>query len=92
MYSCDKMTILPQMDYHLDLFIRPLDKKRVLVADDRKTLDVLKDGFQKLHNFILTLPAEERTKYRNAYTTFGSKISNFQKIFLKYYYLQKKGK
>ena len=80
MYSCDKMTILPQMDYHLDLFIRPLDKKRVLVADDRKTLDVLKDGFQKLHNFILTLPAEERTKYRNAYTTFGSKILNFQKI------------
>lgn len=80
MYSCDKMTILPQMDYHLDLFIRPLDKKRILIADDNKTLEILKDGFQKLHNFILSLPPQERQKYRNVYVTFGSKIANFQKI------------
>jgi hypothetical protein len=52
------MTILPQMDYHLDLFIRPLDKKRILVADDRKTLNVLKEGVQKLHNYILIIKGE----------------------------------
>lgn len=80
MYSCDKMTVLPQMDYHLDLFIRPLDKKRILVADDNKTLEVLEEGFKKLHNYILSLPPEEREKYKEAFITFGTKLVKFKKV------------
>ena len=42
MYNVEKITVLPQMDYHLDLFIRPLDNKRILLADDNMMLDVFK--------------------------------------------------
>lgn len=55
LYSVDKVTVLPQMDYHLDLFIRPLDKKRILLADDKKSLDVLKTAIQRLKKHIETL-------------------------------------
>lgn len=44
MYCTDKVIPLPQMDYHTDLFIRPLDKKRILLADDDLTYKILKDN------------------------------------------------
>ncbi len=65
MYGTNKVIILPQMDYHLDLFIRPLDNKRVLLADDEMSVDILYKGlnklkqdfynteiYNKMHNFI----------------------------------------
>ena len=79
MFSCDKITILPQMDYHLDLFIRPLDKKRILVADDNKTLEILEEGFQKFHKYILSLEPQERTKYNEAFANFTSKLIKIKK-------------
>lgn len=47
MYCADKVVALPQMDFHLDLFIRPLDKKRILLADDDLTLELLKKHSSK---------------------------------------------
>lgn len=47
MYCANKVIAVPQMDFHLDLFIRPLDKKRILLADDNLTLDVLKKHSSK---------------------------------------------
>ena len=49
-YKVEKIHILPQMDYHLDLFIRPLDKNRILVADDNLTLITLLNGLNKVKN------------------------------------------
>lgn len=48
MYNVDSVIILPQMDYHLDLFIRPLDNKRVLLADDDMSVEILYQGLNKL--------------------------------------------
>lgn len=48
MYGAKNVIVLPQMDYHLDLFIRPLDNKRVLLADDKLTIDILKQGLEKI--------------------------------------------
>lgn len=48
MYGVNDVIVLPQMDYHLDLFIRPLDDKRVLLADDKLTVRVLEEGLEKL--------------------------------------------
>ncbi len=48
MYGAKNIIVLPQMDYHLDLFIRPLDNKRVLLADDKLTLEILKQGLNKM--------------------------------------------
>lgn len=63
MYKVEKVTTLPQMDYHLDLFIRPLDKKRILLTDDKLTLETLNKGIQKLDNFILELDENKKAKY-----------------------------
>lgn len=52
MYNVDKVTVLPQMDFHIDLFIRPLDNKRILLADDNLSLDIIKDGCEKLKKII----------------------------------------
>lgn len=40
-YNVQKVIPLPQLDFHLDMFIRPLDKKRILLTDDRKSLKIL---------------------------------------------------
>lgn len=47
-YGVKKIVPLPQMDYHIDLFVRPLDNKNILVADDGETLRVLGKGRQKV--------------------------------------------
>lgn len=78
MYSCRRMTILPQMDYHLDLFIRPLDKKRILVADDSKTLEILNSGLSKLYNYIAQLPLNEKKEYEKVYSKFYDKVVQFE--------------
>jgi len=62
-YNVNKVTVLPQMDYHIDLFIRPLDNKRILVTDDDLTLQVLKDGLEKLEKYQKTLPYAKRDRY-----------------------------
>jgi len=57
-YDIDKVIFIPQMDFHLDLFIRPLDNKKILVTDDNKTLEVLNE----ILNRLLSLPKEQQTK------------------------------
>lgn len=39
---------IPQADYHIDLFIRPLKDGNILVADDKMTLNILKSARDKL--------------------------------------------
>ena len=56
MYETEKVTVLPRMDFHLDLFIRPLDNKRILLTDDNMTLEVLKNNLQKIKDYTLALP------------------------------------
>lgn len=43
-YGVDKVDYIPQMDFHIDLFLRPLDNKKVLIADDNMTVNLLKKG------------------------------------------------
>lgn len=78
MYGCEKVTALPQMDYHLDLFIRPLDKKRILVADDNKTLEVLECILAKLNKYIQSAPQKKQTKIINSSNKLLNKIKDFK--------------
>ena len=41
MYNVDNVIKIPQADFHLDLFMRPLDNHRVLLADDNMAQNVL---------------------------------------------------
>lgn len=63
MFNTNKVTVLPQMDYHLDLFIRPLDKNRILLADDRLSLKALEEGLCKISNYIRDKSWEEKEEY-----------------------------
>nr|QGT49626.1 hypothetical protein Melaina855_0130 [uncultured Candidatus Melainabacteria bacterium] len=62
MFGCGKVTVLPQMDFHLDLFIRPLDNRKILLSDDKKTLEILQQGLRKVINYTTTHP-ESRDEY-----------------------------
>ena len=60
MYSTDKVFVLPQMDYYLDLFIELLGNKRVLLADDDMALEVLKNNMQKIIDCAVNLDKKEQ--------------------------------
>ena len=55
MLNVEKVISVPQIDYHIDLFIRPLDKKRVLLADDEMGLNVLREIKEKIIEKIANL-------------------------------------
>lgn len=77
MYSTDKVIVLPQMDFHLDLFIRPLDNKRVLLADDDMTLDVLKNNMQKIEEYAVNLDKEEQKVLNRVIKKYQKAIEEF---------------
>ena len=50
-YGVSKVIPIPQADFHLDLFIRPLNDKKVLVADDRLTIKELKHAVKSIDKY-----------------------------------------
>ena len=48
MYGVSDVHFIPQADYHLDLFIRPLKNKQVLVADDKLMIKELKNALSNI--------------------------------------------
>jgi len=52
MYGVDKFEVISQMDFHLDLFVRPLDQKRILVADDNLTIQYFENAIAKIKHEI----------------------------------------
>lgn len=50
-YGVSKVIPLPQADFHLDMFIRPLQDKKVLVADDRLTIQAIRRAIENLGKY-----------------------------------------
>lgn len=50
-FCAENICIIPQMDYHIDLGIRPLTNKNVLVCDDDLTVAELEKGIKRTENF-----------------------------------------
>ncbi len=48
-YNVSKVIPIPQADFHLDMFIRPLNNKQILVADDRLTIQAINQAIANLH-------------------------------------------
>ncbi len=78
LYDVENIMIFPQMDFHLDLFIRPLDKKRVLVADDELTLNVLQQGLQDLKKYVKENNLQLNPKVNFIVNKFQERIYNFK--------------
>lgn len=52
MFNVEKIHVMPMLDYHLDLFIRPLEDGNVLVADNEMTKAGMKDGIEKIKKYM----------------------------------------
>ena len=50
-YGVSKVIAVPQADFHLDMFMRPLNNKKILVADDRLTLLELKRAVESIEKY-----------------------------------------
>ena len=53
-YGVSKVIAIPQADFHLDMFIRPLNNKRVLVADDRLTIKEIKKAIENIGKYKIS--------------------------------------
>ena len=77
MYRAEDIVVLPQMDYHLDLFIRPLNNGKVLLADDHLSMKILTESLGKLISYILTLPTDERKKHKIIFMKYYQELEKF---------------
>lgn len=80
MFKIDKIHVIPQADYHLDLFMRPLKDKKVLVADDETMLETLSIGYDKIKKTVDVLPDSEKLKFADALYSVDLMKSRFQNI------------
>ena len=79
-FNTKKVTVLPFMDYHIDLFVRPLENKVILLTDDNLSLKALRNGHKKISEFIKQLSdKQEILKYSNSMKKFSSYINKFEK-------------
>lgn len=53
LFNNKNVEIIPQMDFHIDLFIRPLDEGKILLADDNLSLKMLDNYTDKLKKALL---------------------------------------
>ena len=60
MLGTDNVVFIPQMDYHMDLYLRPLDNGKILIADDKLTKQMLAEGFNKIQEAALKLQVQKR--------------------------------
>lgn len=50
-FGVENIVKIPKTDYHLDLFIRPLDNGNILVSDINKTKEGLQKGYEKIKKY-----------------------------------------
>ena len=51
-HDSDEVCPIPKLDYHIDLFLRPLDNGNVLIADNQATVQSLNRLAQKYQKYI----------------------------------------
>jgi N-dimethylarginine dimethylaminohydrolase len=78
MFDTDKIHPIPLADYHLDLFIRPLKDKKVLIADDNMMYKILSQGLDRIvdqtqyYNFH-----QDKSAYLKAFKNLWQYVNDF---------------
>ena len=52
LFGVEEICSIPSLDWHIDLFVRPLDNGNVLVADYKKTEEGLNAGLETLREHV----------------------------------------
>lgn len=71
---------IPQADFHIDLFLRPLKDKKVLIDDDNTMLETLFKGFENIQNAAFKANEEEREKFKIPFVKTATYFKQFKKI------------
>ena len=77
-YGVSKIYTLPQMDYHIDLFVRPLKDKKVLVADDGRAICILEKGFEKLLQYMKDNKKEDSSEFKSILEKYKNVMAKFK--------------
>ena len=76
----DKIEYIPQMDYHIDLFVRPLDNKRILLTDDSLTIKAFNKGMKSIQKLLKKEP--KKTELLVVKENLDKELNKFKKSVL----------
>ena len=76
----DKIEYIPQMDFHIDLFVRPLDNKRILLTDDSLTIKAFNKGIKSIQKLLKKEP--EKTELLIIKENLDKELTKFKKSVL----------
>lgn len=80
MFKTKNIHIIPQADFHIDLFLRPLKDKKVLIADDNMMLETLEKGLESIKKAALQASPAERKKYETPFVQLATYYKQFKEI------------
>ena len=86
-FDVDKIDYVPQLDFHIDMFLRPLDNNRILLTDDDMTIDIIKNAIKKFDKYgkskFYTLSGIKALTVKSNLQTL---LNNFEEALSKYTY------
>lgn len=79
-FNAEKIHTIPKLDYHLDLFIRPLDEGNVLVADNEMTKAGMKEGIEKIRKYMSKnkIEAQEKQELENVISAIENQLAKLE--------------
>ena len=83
MFKTKNIHIIPQADFHIDLFLRPLKDKKVLIADDNMMLETLSQGIENIKKAIFKTPPSEIEKFKIPFVKTSLYLEQFKQIIAK---------
>lgn len=80
MFNVKNIYPMPYADFHIDLFLRPLKDKKVLISDDNTMLETLAKGAINVRNTALNSFGAERNELKKVFTRIVSCFNQFKEI------------
>lgn len=79
-FGVREIQYIPQMDFHIDLFVRPLDNKRILLTDDSLTIKAFNKGIKSIQKLLKKEP--EKTELLTIKENLDKELTKFKKSVL----------
>lgn len=80
MFNVKNVYPMPYADFHIDLFLRPLKDKKILISDDNTMLATLAKGAINVRNTALNSVGAERNELKKVFNRIVSCFNQFKEI------------